>query len=1468
MLRTKPLEPLTSYVPILITRRLASEPRPLAHPISEAFPAAILQADISGLVTLTERLAQTDQTNIEEISRLLNRCFGQLIDYIAAHHGDVVRFTGHKLIAIWPARLGLMPDLEEDLGMATQRAAQCGLAIQQGFKFGKFDGQAGISLKLAVGTGQISTLHLGGVCKRWEFVVTGQPLKQTEIAISLAGADEVIVSPEAWPLLQNDFVGSRLTPGQVRLESIITSPTSRPLDVASVSPEAEPGLQGYIPGPILARVLAGQGSRMVERREVTTLALHLPNLSRVMPIQQIQRIVRTLQTVLYHYEGSLNRLNIDDNGTTLVAVFGLPPFFHEDNAARAVHVALTMQAKLRTLGLQAAAGIATGPVFCGSVGNSRRCEYTLIGARVNLAHHLMKLAGAGDPGELDLTAAEPSQMLCDEATYEVTKINLPFERLPAIEIQGYAAPVTPYRPQPDSLTSQTATAQDKPTARFNIEPSPLINAGSPVEIIEERMQEKVTLTEGLQTLLRDKTGAVVVIEGEPGVGKSRLVKDLLRQAESLEVKTLTGSAEAIEKSSPYYVWRSVFRQLFKLNTAAEEAPSQKILNELKSEPALAHLTPLLGSILPLDLAENEFTQQMAGQVRADNMHDLAVRLLQNAATQAPTLLIIEDAHWLDSASWGLLLRVSRDVQPLFLVLSTRSIQEPLPPEYRQLLDRPVTRYLKLEALPEEDIIDIVCQRLGVYSLPEPAAHLIRDKAQGHPLCGEELAHTLRDTGLIDITGDNCYMQPGVNDLNHLDMPDTIEGIIHHRIDRLMPAQQSILKVASVIGPIFTSRTLTEVYPVEAGKASLADQLRLLEQLDIISLKRTKPEPVYTFQHTITQETAYRLMEPVQRRTLHQTLATWYERKYAGNLAPYYSRLAHHFYEAEVISKAIDYLEKAGEQALFAYANQEAIWFFDKALALAQAEKSTGRHSGANDGEETSHQEDRTAEPAQSETSPAQLRQARWERHLGEAYFQLGQLAESRKHLQQALVILGQPLPATRSGLIIHRLEQLFNQIAHRFWPGRFTIGTSADSHTILEAARVSLQLAQISHLRDEKKPFIYTGLQTLNLAEAAGPSPELALAYATMCLAVDLIPFHSLAETYRRRAQETAESLNDLPTLAQVVELIGLHDLGVGHWDEAQNELEQAIEIFDWLGDQHRQAESTNNLAAMAYHQGKFSRSVALWQDLYTSGQRRRDTYLETRALNGQAEVKLRQGYVGHADEVINLARTVLGTANSNPYQTSEKIRAYGLLALAHLHQGAQRAAQTAAESAMLLIAETPPTTVYLLESCAGITEVYLTLWQGRITSEFQQIIFQAAPMRVGPEFGATRLSEGLEVNAVPQTRRRDLRTKAKEACKILSQFAHVFPIGQPLAWLWQGLYDWLTGQPAKAHKSWEKSLAVAERLAMPYEQGLAHYEIGRHLGMEDPARRKHLQQAGEIFTRLNAVYDLGRVQRALGGKK
>jgi tetratricopeptide (TPR) repeat protein len=933
-----------------------------------------------------------------------------------------------------------------------------------------------------------------------------------------------------------------------------------------------------------------------------------------------------------------------------------------------------------------------------------------------------------------------------------------------------------------------------------------------------REAERALITGALQSLRHDHASRCILIEGEAGIGKSRLALDLIEQAQRMAIDTLLGTADAIDKSTPYYAWRPVVRQLFKLDVSDEELIAnarriwrEHVLTRLEQfDPVLLRLAPLLNAVLPLDFPENELTSQLIGSVRADNTHELLAGLIKAATSAGPLLLVLEDAHWLDSASWAVVRLVTRDVQTgMLFVVATRPFSEPIPAEYTHLLQATHTQRIQLETLSSDAIDSLICQRLGITRLPPAVAQFIHDKVEGHPFFSEELAYALRDADLIRVIDGECRVAPGVRDLHALDFPDTIQGVITGRIDRLSPERQLALKVASVIGRIFAFRTLRDVHPVEADRQHLRTYLDALQRLDITPLETPEPDLTYIFKHIITRDVAYNLMTFSQRRRLHRVVAEWYEHTHADDLATYYSYLAYHWrqavsdqeLESTVATKAIDFLEKAGEQALQSYANQEATGFLGETLALDDRIK--------------------TAPP---------LRRARWERQMGEAYLGLGKFGESRAHLEQALALLGQSVPGSRGSFTASLLGQTVHQMVHRVRKSH--VARRAPNESMLsekdamrlEAARVFTTLGNLYYFANEANLLLYAVMRSINLVEGIGPSPEAAQAYSNLCVISGLIQLHALAETYSRLAQAASESVGQLPTQVFVLLRINLYRTGVGRWQEAEDGLRQAMEISDRLGDRTNWIGAAAVLFVGYSLQGKFTRNVELAIAVRKSARRIGNAAFEVWGLNTQAYCEL---LLGRSDEALGLnqATQALLPEVENTDRVA-KMDAYGLLVKLHLHHGDMGSVKQHIETLAMLVAQSSPTAHAVFNAYDSFAEAALALWE-----------------------------------ANRQEPKSEFESSATRACKSLQAYARVFPVGKPRALLRQGLYDWLAGKPAKAAKHWQTALAKAEKLEMPYDQALAHYTIGRYLAEDDPARQEHLKRASALFAELGAVYDQARVE-------
>ena len=1368
------LESLSSYLPASLLHRIALDPSPIQSSSRSFLSAALLFADISGFTSLSERLVQRGPHGIEELSRLLNAHFGELIDLVNFYGGDVVKFAGDALLALWQPEPS-----ETDLTAAARRAAQCALSIQAAMH--NFEPIPGLQLSLRIGisAGQIAILNAGGVYGRWAYLVTGEPLIQANQIERQASPGQVMLSPHTWELVKEYCQGMPFPElGVVQLMDVRSRLVPTPRRMVNLYPEMSQSLKAFLPGAILSRLAARQSDWVAELRRVSVLFINLIGVDFSHQLDRTQQLMRTIQNNLYHYEGSLTELDVDERGTILVAALGLPPLAHEDDAVRAVQSALSIQAELKTLGVKSAIGIATGRAFCGAVGVATRREYVMIGDVVNLAARLMQMGEAND-------------LLCDGATFQMAHARLAFETLEALKVKGKTVPVIAYRPK-----GMVATAIRSPAGLIG------------------RKNERTALVDGLQSMLRGSRRKIMIIEGDSGMGKSRLVEELVYQAQGLSLNCLTGAGDAVESASPYHVWRLIFARLFQLDLTADlEARQRHVMerlsyfsSDLEHVQHLLTLSPLLNAVLPLDFPDNEITAQMSGEVRADNTRELLEELLQKSANEAPLVLALEDAHWFDSASWALVWLVSQRIRPMFLVITTRPITPPLQDEYQQLLADEGVKLFRLNPLSEEETTSLVEQRLGIETIPEQVADIIWQKGEGHPLYSQELAYALRDSKAIEITDGSCKVSPHAGDLSELNLPLTLQGLIASRIDRLTPQQQLVLKVASVIGRTFPFFILRDIYPVEIDHPNLAEYLTALEQMDIAALASTEPEPVYLFKHVITQEAVYNLMVYSQRKQLHQAVAAWYERTYASDLTSFFSLLAHHWSKAEVYPNAMAYLEKAGEQAILNYANLEAVRLINEALVLSEQEACRGLV------------DDR--------------RRARWERLLGEAYYRLGRMDESRLHLERALAFLGWSVSHSKVRLLMSLTVLTLQQILHRFLPGwSFTVG---DRERLLEASRTYAQLGSIYFFSDETLKMAQCMLSNINLAERAGVSSELTHAYANLSTTAGLIPWHGLARLYERRAWESAGKVKRLYDLAYVSMVTSMYYVGVADWENVEKHTRQAIDLFERIGDHSRFVESLTVQASASCFAGNIARYSHLINLISGAADQTGNELHRNWSMISQADEAL---LLGDARSARQLLESVLDMYEEHP-DRSGMIRAYGLLGVALLRLGESDLSRGAADQVMRLVSGTLPTIFSTLDGYSGATEVYLMLWQ------------QASLADPRP----TTTSQIDDVQG--------LQKAARQACRALAGYGRIFAIGRPRVDLYRGTLAWLEGNQPAGQRAWLRSLETAVQLKMPYDQGLAHYQLATHLASSDPQKRLHLEQAIDCFTNSGAVYDLMRAMQ------
>ncbi len=1223
----------TSYIPSYVKQgRL-----PRAATASTRFSGSVLFADITGFTPLASVLAERGPAGTEELSWALNAYFDQLLSIITEHGGDPIKFAGDAILAVWHAdtHAGGLPS-------ATLAAVRCGLSLQDSLSHYEAAPNIFQSLRVCIAAGSMQALQVGGVGERWHVLTGGTPFSEIGLVEKHAQPGEVIASANAWALVQNRCSGVARGDGCYRVDAaeVALVLTSTKFGLDATSPD---DALAYVPDPIRTRLLHGQADWLSELRRITAIFIGLVDFDHATPeaLGRLQSITTAAQKILDQYQGFLQGVMVDDKGLVLFGVFGVPPRSHEDDPIRALRAARDLTEALSRSGYRSGAGIATGRAFCGVVGNDIWREYSIIGDVVNLAARLM--------------AAAPRKIVCDAPTSEAASTRFSFEVLPKLTLKGKAEPVAAFHPT--SEQSGFLVRQ---------------------EVIVGRTLEQAAIRAGLDTIIEQDCARVLIFEGEAGIGKSRLLGEALRQAQNRGVMSWSGAPDEIASSLPYNGWRSIFVQMFGLQSVTDPTARRMRVAQLLG-PELRERAPLLNTMLTLNFPENSLTEQMTAEVRAENARSLLTSLVKQAVNGSPHIILVEDAHWLDSLSWALMLDIVQNVHPVMVVIATRPIAETESAGFARLVSLEESTRLVLRALSSEDTLALICARLSVRHLADPVSAFILERGKGHPLFSEELAFSLRDRKAIVIDRDECRLAPGA-DLTSVDFPDTLIGIITSRIDLLSSQAALTLKVASVVGLSFTVQIVRDVYPIGADQRNVPAYLAEVEHLDFTKQEIAEPDLAYVFRHIIVQEASYSLLLFQQRRAIHLSVAEWYER-HSDDLGAIYSILAYHWSRAGDIAKAVLYLELAGEQALRNYANQEAVAFFTRARRLAE------------DGQ----------------TGIDAARRARWDLFQGEALVNLSRYGEGKQYLESGLAAQGFTLPRSEAARIGAILFQLARQVAHRVWPNHLIGAKAANRDRLLEIVRAATRLGEIYFFSNDKLRTLHVIVQSLNTAEAGGSSPQLAESYSAFGLMLGAAKIHRLAPTYLRRALATSAREENATSRPFTWISSSCYYMGQGDFTRAQELNQQAAALATRTGDIRRWCDATWNFARIAYFGGEFVEGLARSQELYETASEHR--FVRSR-IAGAALMATGQFYLGRLAEALKSLREArqLDAEHSEVSDLALSINIQGLSATVEFREGLQEDALASAKKALTIATKSTPLFYDTYDGYTSPADLYLTL--------------------------------------------------------------------------------------------------------------------------------------------------------------
>jgi ABC-type oligopeptide transport system substrate-binding subunit/class 3 adenylate cyclase len=624
----------------------------------------------------------------------------------------------------------------------------------------------------------------------------------------------------------------------------------------------------------------------------------------------ISRAIRAVEA----YGGTVTSLM----GDGLLALFGAP-VAHEDDPERAVRAGLDIMASAREYaeevrrgwgveGFAMRVGIHTGEVVAGQVGAGDRVEYSVVGDTVNTAARLESAAGS-------------EGILVSDVTQRQVANRFDWGEPRSLQLKG----------KTDTVVAFPVSGPHEPAQRGVAEPTtPMVGREGEMRVALELVQR-----------LGAGRGAVLFIVGDPGIGKSRLAAELrLRSETTGDYTWMEGRCVSYGESLPYWPYRDLLRNWLEASPTEPELRLRVRLRR-KTEEAFpgrgAETYPYLATVLGLNLEPEAaaLLKHLSPESLQFRTFEVFTELLERIAANGPVVVSLDDLHWADPTSLALTERLLQLAEgaPIMLALSQRpetdhaswQLKEKAAREYRHLF-----REITLQPLERPSENELLNSLAGNRPLPPAVIDGLLRYAEGNPFYLEQLLRSLIDSGTLVPENSHWTLKPGET----LEIPQTLEGVIIARIDRLDPEWREALTSASVLGRTFGLGLIEAVAGL--GTAAVRQSVHHLLRLDLLREESGGAKPVYRFKHALIQEAAYHTLVGPKRATLHRRAAEWYEAYYADRLERVYGLIAHHWLESDDHERAARYLKLAGDQALAEWALDEAVGHYRDLVQLLDA----------------------------------------------------------------------------------------------------------------------------------------------------------------------------------------------------------------------------------------------------------------------------------------------------------------------------------------------------------------------------------------------------------------------------------------------------------------------------------------------------------------------------------------------------
>jgi class 3 adenylate cyclase/tetratricopeptide (TPR) repeat protein len=1078
---------LSPYVPRLSAEWELDSPGELWREID----ATCCFVDISGFTALSERLARRGRIGAEELTEVLNHVFSRMLEVAYSKGGALLKFGGDALLLAFARG--------EHARLAAEAAVAMRAALREARTLPTSVGRVNLRMSVGVNSGTFHLFRVGGSHR--ELLISGPAASDTTRMEQTADAGQIVVSRATADRLPAGAVGVPKGAGLLLRWRRVTEGGPGPVPAREAPPRV---IEGSVPFALRTRLDHGAGES--EHRLASVGFVKFVGVDDLLAAAGADAAAAALDSIVRSVQRAVDRegvtflaSDIDANGGKIIVTTGVPTT-QEDDEGRILRAVRAIAEEPQPLPLRI--GVNRGHVFAGDIGTPYRRTFTVMGDTVNLAARLM-------------AAAQPGAVYATASVLEHAHTRFATEALEPFRVKGKAEPVQAY-----SVGRAVGAKAD-------------VYGSLP---FRGRDKELTALGEAFEAADGGR-GGVVLVEGERGIGKTRLVNEFLTAVSPGMTLLLQGEPQST--AVPYRPLVGPLRRLLGIEAEEREEAGRQLLGALERlDATIVRFAPLLAPIVDADVASTAATSAIAEEFLRQRVADIVVAVL-DAASPSSLLLVAEDAHWFDETTSEICGRLAgaANTRPWLLCVTRRPETEggfiPAEPDT-------VVPLAPLTADVTRELLDLATE--GTPLRPHESDGVV-SRAGGNPLFLEELLRIVHATDVESL-------------------PDTLDAVAMREIDALDPVSRRILRLASVLGRSFDTdllQRLLAILSIETG-----DDLLTGLRGPIIDENQGR---TVRFRHALLQEAAYQSLPFRQRLELHRMVGEILERD-ADDVDAIAPHLSLHFLAAQDWDRTWRYARRAAQVAQEAHAIGEVAVHLERATIAARRLRAVPDEEIAAAYTELGHALELLGEYVRADDAYRRAGAAASDDPL-----RRGQVAYSRAYLRSEY--LGRPATAIR---LLRR--------------ARTDLADGGERALGLEA----LLLAQEADVRQRQgRPLdaIDCGRRAAAQAELAGD--RRALARALHALTIGLVKGGRADEVdFMDRVLELYEELGDEIGVAFALGNIATLAFFASQWNSAADYVARSADASAKAGDLAGAALAHGNLGELRTNQGRLDEAVAL----------------------------------------------------------------------------------------------------------------------------------------------------------------------------------------------------------------------------------------------------------------------------------